>query len=194
MRCEKCGIRDATLQYVVVLNGTETAHHLCAECAKEMGLNILGGSLSGQIGGEDPISKIISGLLGLVGDNQPKKQEEWNQGICPNCGTSYADFVEGSRFGCPECYSVFDLLMKDNLKKIQGSDTHVGKRPLHGLPKAVPFPEETEVKPMTAEEELIFLQEKLKAAIEDEEFEDAAKYRDQIRICKERINAANEMV
>ena len=49
--------------------------------------------------------------------------------MCPTCGTTYEEFVKDSRFGCPDCYSVFDPLISDNIRHLQGSEKHVGKRP-----------------------------------------------------------------
>ena len=42
--------------------------------------------------------------------------------VCPTCGTSFDDFVENSRFGCPDCYGVFDLFINDKMKQLQGSE------------------------------------------------------------------------
>lgn len=42
---------------------------------------------------------------------------------------TYEKFVENSCFGCADCYSVFDLLIRDNIKQLQGSDCHKGKHP-----------------------------------------------------------------
>ena len=34
--------------------------------------------------------------------------------------------MENSRFGCPDCYGVFDLLINDKMKQLQGSENHKG--------------------------------------------------------------------
>lgn len=36
---------------------------------------------------------------------------------CPNCKTTYGEFVKNSRFGCPVCYDIFGLLISDKMKK-----------------------------------------------------------------------------
>ena len=36
MLCERCGIREANIQYTEVINGVKKEHHFCAQCAKEM--------------------------------------------------------------------------------------------------------------------------------------------------------------
>ena len=209
MVCEKCGIREASVRVIEVINGVKNEHNLCMECARSGGMelmNTIGGlgaliGRQGEAASEESLSKILSGILGIPSENQPKKQEEWDQVICPTCGRSYSEFVDKSRFGCPEGYSVFDLLMKENLKKIQVSDTHVGRRPRYGraaYPKIRPglFGEETAAPSL--EEEIRLYQAKLQEAVREEEFEDAAAYRDKIRQLQAEMKKAgtsqNEMV
>lgn len=183
MLCEKCGVREANIRYIEVVNGVKTEHYLCSECAREMDFS----EYSAVFDGDDPIGRLLSGLLGVQLAVHPKKEEEWDQICCPACHTSYSEFVENSRFGCAQCYEVFDLLMRENVKKLQGSDTHTGKRPKFGR-KAEEVPKEAvEKAELTPEEELKILQSKLKDAVSEEEFEEAARYRDAIRSLKERM-------
>ena len=77
--------------------------------------------------GEFPLAKLISGLLG--GEEPEEKDGKFQQVVCPTCGMTYEKFVENSCFGCADCYSVFDLLIRDNIKQLQGSDCHKGKHP-----------------------------------------------------------------
>ena len=185
MLCEKCGSREANVHFVEVVNGSKTEHNLCAECARTMGLDRVMGSIAATLSGDESIARVLSGILGIPAENQPRKQEEWDQVLCPNCGMSYSQFVEESRFGCPECYGTFDLLMKENLKKLQAGDTHTGKRPRFG--RKANFPEAgvaSREETLSPEEKLRLLEAKLKKAVEDEEFEDAAYYRDQIKELK----------
>ncbi len=190
MRCERCGIREANIRYVEVVNGVKTEHNLCSECAKELDF----GPYSAMFDGGDPIGKLLTGILGVQLAEHPKKEEEWEQICCPICQTSYSEFVENSRFGCPQCYEVFDLLMKDNVKRVQGSDAHTGKRPRYGLPEVEEPKEAVEKAELTLEEQLTILQTKLSDAIAEEEFEDAAHYRDAIKELKERIASSHEVV
>ena len=131
-------------------------------------------------------------------EEEVEEDQNYAQIICPVCGTSYQEFVENSRFGCPDCYEMFDLLMRDSIKHLQGSETHKGKRPKYGL-KIVPeglaaeLPGSTETRHQAAaqegspaparsrEEELRDLKVRLRQAIYEEAYERAAEYRDQIR-------------
>ena len=77
--------------------------------------------------GEFPLGKLLSGLLGLEDDEE--ETDVRGNVVCPTCGTSFEDFVENSRFGCADCYGVFDLFIKDKMKQLQGSESHKGKHP-----------------------------------------------------------------
>ena len=59
MLCERCGIREANIQYTEVINGVKKEHHFCAQCAKEMDF----GPYSAIFDGEFPLGKLLSGLL-----------------------------------------------------------------------------------------------------------------------------------
>lgn len=122
MLCERCKMREANIQYTEVVNGVRTEHNLCAQCAREMDF----GPYSAIFDSEFPLGKLLSSLLGL---DEEEQEERVHHIVCPTCGTSYEEFVKNSRFGCPDCYGVFDLLIGDNMKQLQGSDTHKGKRP-----------------------------------------------------------------
>lgn len=190
MLCERCKIREANIQYTEVINGVKTEHHFCAQCAKEMDF----GPYAAIFDSEFPLGKLLSGLLG-IGEEQ-EEQKKAHQVICPACRTSYEEFIKNSRFGCPECYGVFDLLIGENIRQLQGSDTHKGKHPryhyqeegeqfsvesLSGQGDADPGSE------LDIEEQIRILDARLQEAIAREEYETAAKCRDKIRELKEGI-------
>lgn len=127
MICEKCKIREATIQYTEVINGNRREHHFCAQCAQEMNF---GQQLSSLFDGDFPFSRILSALLG---EESGKDGEDYANIVCPKCGTGYRDFLKGSRFGCPECYEIFDILIRDSIRQLQGSEQHKGKIPKYGL-------------------------------------------------------------
>lgn len=193
MLCERCRIREANIKYTEVINGVKTEHNLCAQCAKEMDF----GPYSAIFDGEFPLAKLLSGLLGIGEETQEEKS--YKGIVCPVCKTSYDDFVEKSRFGCQDCYSVFDPLIRDNIKKIQGSDRHVGKVPKFQAESIQNQGEETEKqgpkKELTPEEKIAMLQARLKEALQREEYEEAAVCRDEIRQLKEAAqeNSGNGM-
>lgn len=88
---------------------------------------------------------------------------------CSHCGTSLADVKRSGYAGCPHCYTDLREEMLPMIKAIHGSVTHTGSVPKHR--------EETSKKDTAAEQ----LRAKLKQAIEQERYEEAAQMRDQIR-------------
>ena len=203
MLCERCKIREANIQYTEIANGVRTEHNYCAQCAKEMDF----GPYSAIFEGEFPLGKLLSGLLGVP--EEESEEEKTGQIICPTCGTSYDDFVKNSRFGCADCYSVFDLLIHDKIRQLQGNVRHTGKHPKFQKIKADPFhltscdqPEKgtADMTPANREEQTLNtdaavenetqlqirkLEARLREAVRAEEYEIAAECRDQIRALKE---------
>lgn len=171
MLCEKCRVREATIQYTEVVNGVRTEHNFCAQCASEM-----------DLGQDFPLGRLLSGLLGL-GTESPR-EEKYSQVVCPTCGTSYGDFVKNSRFGCPDCYEVFDLLISDKIKQLQGSDSHKGKT-AKNLTEKTERQEERAEAPSDGkdglEEQIARLYACQQAAVRREDYEEAARCRDEIR-------------
>ena len=186
MLCERCKIREANIQYTEVINGVKTDHNFCAQCAKEMDF----GPYSAIFDGEFPLAQLLSGLLG--GEMPSQKKDRLSQVTCPVCGTSYEEFVKNSCFGCADCYTVFDPLIHDNIKQLQGSDCHKGKRPVcqtqpeesHALATEVADQEVTQNK-STVQQQLRAWDRKLKEALREEDYENAAVLRDKIRALKE---------
>lgn len=186
MLCERCKIREANIQYTEVINGVRTEHNFCAQCAREMDF----GQYSAIFDGEFPLAQLLSGLLG--GEMPVQKKGRLSQVTCPTCGTTYEEFVQNSCFGCADCYGVFDPLIHDNIKQLQGSDSHKGKHPVYQATRedgdgkaadgvqAVPGLEKG-----TVEDQIRLWDRKLKEALRMEEYETAAVCRDKIRALKE---------
>ena len=200
MLCERCKIREANIQYTEIVNGVKTEHNFCAQCARELDF----GPYSAIFDSDFPLGKLLSGLLG-VGDAH--EEEKTHQVVCPTCKTSYEEFVKDSRFGCPDCYGVFDLLISDNIKQLQGSDTHGGKHPRYNGRDTETVMPDAEGRPVMsaeaeagetgedlsggekaeAEEEIRVLNARLREALKREEYEAAARYRDEIKELREEI-------
>ena len=108
MLCERCRQREANIKYTEVINGVKTEHNLCAQCAKEMDF---GSYYAALFDGDYSVGKLLSGLLGFQPDAEELDEKKINQIACPTCRTTYSEFIKESRFGCPDCYGTFDLLM-----------------------------------------------------------------------------------
>ena len=185
MLCENCKKNTATTYFKQTVNGKTREVFLCSECAAKMGL---GDSFLnfGNFGlGLGAMSELFGNTAAPV------------RSACPSCGMTYEDFVEGSRFGCADCYSVFGPLLGENIRHLQGSEKHVGKRPGHVLRAQMEAEvreksgeEETGesgelIRSLTKEEQMRLLQTRLKDAPRREDYEEAAALRDEIRSLKE---------
>jgi protein arginine kinase activator len=111
MVCQNCGQREASLlvQTVVLNQVKKTA--LCASCAAELH--------------PEHALDALTAALAHAG-TRPRV----HPGRCPGCRTSYAEFRESGRFGCPECYERFLTQVKDLLPRVHaGAYHHRGKTP-----------------------------------------------------------------
>jgi protein arginine kinase activator len=80
------------------------------------------------------------------------------------------DFRTTGRLGCAHCYGTFERSLRELLRRVQGSAKHVGRR------YEPPPPSVLEGTASVSE-----LRERLRRAVENEEFELAAVLRDQIK-------------
>lgn len=163
MLCQNCGKQQATTHIKRIINGDAEEHHLCSSCAQQLGY---GDMLSGFSMSLDDI------FGGLLGDTRRMLGADKNVQRCPKCGNSFADIVRDSRLGCADCYRTFYDKLKPTLERLHGRATHNGKRI-----------EVSAVKPHeeSKEEKIEKLRAELASAVEAQEFEQAAKLRDEIR-------------
>ncbi len=184
MLCERCKKREASVIVRELVDGVQKQHSYCLNCATELNL----GSFSEM---EIPFAKLLSSLLGMVSSEEENSAtEEVGTLTCPSCQMTYNEFLKKSHFGCADCYVTFGPLIEKNIKKLQAHDTHIGKRPLdkRNQNKQEKIEEvENEIQEVTIEEEIVLLQSRLKEALEEENYEAAATYRDKIRALRMKI-------
>ena len=158
MVCDACKQQQATVHLTEIVNDQMTELHLCEACANQKGA---------QVESHFGLSDLLAGLASFGATTEV--EEEVTAKACPNCGMTYDDFRKVGRLGCGECYAAFKQSLASLLKRIHGSPHHLGKSPARL------------VKPPKAKLELAELKRRLERAIEMEEFETAARLRDQIR-------------
>jgi len=134
--------------------------HLCPVCAakKGMGLGLETGAFN--------ISDIIGNMSGYFKDFLPPEKKTLR---CRSCGLKYSEFKETGRLGCPECYKAFAEGLEGLLKTMHKGTRHAGK-----VPEALRETREQA-------DRLKSLQKKLDKAIKEEDFEQAAHLRDEIK-------------
>ena len=172
MVCDVCKTNPATVHLTEIVDEEMTELHLCEGCARKKSA-----SMEQHFG--------LSDLLAGLADFGAQLGEESDVKIaCPNCGMTYDDFKRIGRLGCSECYEAFRKSLTGLLKRIQGSGQHVGKTPkgraVQEAPREAHRPTPSEPVKEKVKSELEILQEKLRKAIHDEAFEEAAKLRDKI--------------
>lgn len=174
MLCEDCLKNEATLHFTKIINGQKKEMHLCDECAREKGDHIPGST-------GYSIHELLSGLL--HGDPFDQKSPHTaNRArekplVCPECGLSYQHFINKGRFGCAHCYETFSLKLDPIFRRVHGGNVrHHGKVPKRAGGK------------MQLKRQIQHLRNQMEIHVEREEFEEAAKIRDQIREIEKKIS------
>lgn len=157
MQCNLCGAAEATIHLTEIVNNQMLELHLCENCANEKD-----GGLKTQFSFND----LLTGLSDFASLKTSEKKEIAK---CQSCGLTYEDFSKTGRLGCAECYQSFGKILFPLIKRVQKGIQHVGKRPA-----AVQSGLGTQA-------DLRILRDKLKKSVLAEEFEEAARIRDQIK-------------
>lgn len=170
MNCMECKKKAASVFFKAVVNNKITEMSLCESCARDKGIELTMG--------QDFLS--FSGLFGdlseLAKEFLPVEKKSLR---CPACGLKYSQFKETGRLGCPECYKSFEPQLTQLLTRIHGCALHSGK-------KYQPSPAPGPASPLLIEA----ARKELKAAVEREDFETAARLRDKIKEYEGKNNAA----
>ncbi|MDF2627980.1 MAG: hypothetical protein K0R39_1811 [Symbiobacteriaceae bacterium] len=175
MQCDNCGQRPAVFHTTTVVNGQKQEAHLCEVCAHEKGqASFTFPNLS--------IQQLLSSFLGqdpfVVGARTAPQQQA--EPTCKNCGTTYSQFADGGRLGCAQCYDHLEMYLNPLIKRIQGTTVHAGKAPKRtgGI--------------VRKKRELASLRQDLQGAIQGENYEEAARLRDQIKQIESQIQAGGD--
>lgn len=106
--------------------------------------------------------------------------EEYDHLVCPNCGITFREFRSQGRLGCPHDYIAFAKELKPLLENIHGEIQHGGK-----FPKRAPHASKLQYR-------LIKLRSDLRNAIDEEEYERAAKIRDEIQSLEKEFESESQ--
>ena len=167
MLCDKCKEKEATIHITKYVDGEKSEVYLCEQCAKE----------TGHIDDNDVFSfkNLIAGILNPNVEDYEGKSKEGLK--CDNCGLTYEEFRREGRVGCPECYNTFEDKLRPLIKRIQGSEKHVGK-----IPK-------DKDKYLRVKRDIQELKEEMEKVVADENFERAAEIRDEIYALEQKIGS-----
>ena len=175
MLCDDCKKNKACIHITQISPEGKIDKNLCEACAAKYGDFLFHSTR--QEKQEKDIS-MDDFLQGMFSNAQPKEQA--HETTCPNCGMSYNDFLETGKIGCSVCYDTFRSQLEPVLRRIHGSSTHTGKIPHRSGGN------------LELKHEMMQLKENLKAAVEHEEYEKAAVYRDKIHALEQTLRDRGE--
>lgn len=161
MLCDHCLKNNASVHMTTFVNGQVKTVHLCPACAAKK-------KHSAAIPGFS-----FNDLMSAFYDS-----EETETLVCEKCGTTLVDFKKTGRLGCAECYKVFEASIGPVLKGIHMNVKHTGKRP----GQRVKIDTKVNTEKVSIENKKAALKRELKVAISTENFEEAAKLRDEIAL------------
>ena len=150
MLCQNCNKNEANMHMKRIINGSAAEVHLCSDCARSLGY---GEAFSGfGLGFGELLGELLS------------KGESSSAG-CHSCGKTFEEIARDGKMGCADCYGAFYDKLMPYINRIHGRASYIGTKPEHG-----------DNNDMYIEK----LKSDLKNAIDEQNFEFAAKLRDEI--------------
>jgi protein-arginine kinase activator protein McsA len=102
---------------------------------------------------------------------------------CPKCETTWDRLRQDSRVGCAQCYEVFREQLDEVMNRLQNANQHIGKMPRAATKRR----RRLEHLRARRDHRLAMLQGRLQKAIINEDYEEAAKLRDKIKMVSSTI-------
>lgn len=158
--CDNCGIRAASVHIRKKLNNMLEESYLCSECAAKYS-NALLSFVS--------IDKFISNMINSISE---KDHEPENSIKCAACGYTLDKLKKTGRVGCAECYNSFAEQLAPVLGMLYQGRKHTVSMDSEPV-SAVSAENNTD--------QIVMLRKRLEEAISKEEYELAAKIRDEIK-------------
>ena len=169
--CQHCGENPANLWVTKIMDGQVSKQHLCDECFRKLSGHSLPFTLALPINMMNP-------LISATDTVRPLKSADFQ--VCKNCSTSWHDFMQTGFLGCPQCYENFKKQLEPLIKDIHSSLNYRGKVPKR-LPEGIKL-----------KASLRQLKQKLFSSIDIEDYEEAARIRDEMNELKKKLNNVTE--
>ena len=161
-KCDHCD-KPATHHSVEIIKGQKIEKHLCDEHAAEEGLVV-------KAIGHTPINELLTNFVKLHSGAAAAQELH-----CDQCGMTYTEFREHSLLGCPHCYTALKASLTPLIERAQeGHNHHVGK-----------VPNRAGAGREQRQELLLQLRKRLGDAVANEDYELAARLRDEVKRCEE---------
>ncbi|MGO9598609.1 MAG: UvrB/UvrC motif-containing protein [Isosphaeraceae bacterium] len=156
MICQRCK-NNASVHLTQRVGESRQELHLCLACAQKAGLAVP----------ENPPDLALDAVVqSLIVAHVGELVGELADLSCPDCGIKYMEFRAGGRLGCPQDYRVFSRGLLPVLQRVHGATRHVGKS-ARQRPGAI---------------NRLRLRSQLREAISHENYEEAARIRDELRL------------
>ncbi|AEJ19387.1 UvrB/UvrC motif-containing protein [Gracilinema caldarium] len=179
MLCDICGKREAIVFIHQVGIGENRELHLCSQCAYEHGLQHLEGDVGKaliELLKKIPIDNTpLSESIETKGSMQSGKQKKKYPDRCPVCGNTIQDIKKTDLAGCETCWELYGELLLSSIKRQRSGVPYHGRFSVK-LSKS-----------MTLKMELEYLKQLLQTAVAMEDYEQAAIYRDKIRLLEQGV-------
>ena len=161
MQCQECKQQTATIHLTEIHDGQRIETHLCQNCAHKQGL-----ALQTQI----PVNELLSTLLNASEEGSESSSSTAPEKACPHCGMTIKRFTKENLLGCPHDYEVFEKNLLPLIERSQNGKTqHEGK-----IPSSVGADQKKQI-------QLSTLKRQLEQAVRNEDYETAARLRDEIK-------------
>lgn len=159
LKCSICN-KNANVHLTQIINNKIHKVDLCESCAQKKGVT-------------DPEGFSLVDLLTKASSALGSDKTHLE---CPACGLDTADFRRTGRLGCADCYDTFKPLLLPMLEGMHAGISHKGKVPTLTLSR------------QSSQLQLKKLQSSLAHAVAEEAYEEAAKFRDQIKAIQDVVN------
>lgn len=160
----------------MVVNGSVDSIDLCEDCFKKG----YAAPILQELNKEPPVSikkektikeQILAAMKkafgGVFSEEQEVVEQLDGEKRCPECNISAAEMTKQGKIGCSHCYDHFHDELKSIIKRLQdGESQHTGKVPNNSI---------------SVEKQIKALTDAMNAAAILEDYEKAAKLRDQIK-------------
>ena len=153
--CQHCHQAKATV-HITDTVPEKRERHLCEDCAEKEGVIIKQHQTTNEI-----LQQFIKHKAGHGAASDI---------TCPKCGLTFREFQLKGQLGCPHDYEAFKSVLTPLIERAhEGATQHVGKVPV------------TADATIRKHADLLELRRQLQKAVEEEDYEVAAKLRDQIK-------------
>ena len=165
--CMACKQNPATVKLTKLIKGKVEEIYLCQDCAAQQ---------SPYQKKADPLSldAILASILSQQQEDAAKPESI--DLACSGCGYPFDSYRASLLLGCSDCYESFDKYLQADLRKFHGDTTHRGRRP--SVHAEAPL---QHARPPVPVKSAADLRRQMQEAVAAEDFELAARLRDEIR-------------